>query len=51
MAMPRLRPVGRSFRTSVSLFQTLWNAHTELLRIGIQALPAITERLPSTSSS
>ncbi len=38
---------GAPFRTSVSLFQTPWNAHTELLRIGIQgALPAITERPP-----
>ncbi|WP_412174963.1 vWA domain-containing protein [Albidovulum sediminicola] len=35
------------FRTSVNLFQTPWNADTELLRIGIQGrLPAIAERPP-----
>jgi Ca-activated chloride channel homolog len=35
------------FHTSVSLFQTPWNADTQLLRIGIQgALPAIEGRPP-----
>ena len=35
------------FRASVSLFQTPWNADTQLLRIGLQgALPAIEDRPP-----
>lgn len=38
---------GAPFRASVNLFQTPWNKHTELLRIGLQgALPAVTDRPP-----
>ena len=40
-------PGEAPFRASVSLFQTPWNEHTQLLRVGLQGeLPALDDRPP-----